>query len=74
METNFNNSATMSSSDTYHTAESSCCSTQLNIVDGPENLIMSDSGVELRPSSRPHEDESDFSSTEDDFNNKVSAQ
>lgn len=49
------------SSDTYHTAASGC-STLLNL-NGTEPL-MSDSGVELRPSSRPHDD-SDLSSTED---------
>lgn len=50
------------SSDTYHTATSGC-STHLLSANGNEHL-MSDSGVELRPSPRPH-DESDLSSTED---------
>lgn len=50
------------SSDTYHTAASGC-STQLLSPNGIE-CLMSDSGVELRPSPRPH-DESDLSSTED---------
>lgn len=49
------------SSDTYHTAASSC-SPILN-VSKPEYL-MSDSGVELRPSSMPPDD-SDLSSNED---------
>lgn len=50
------------SSDTYHTAASGC-STQGLTIEGIEQL-MSDSGVELRPASRP-QDESDLSSTED---------
>lgn len=50
------------SSDTYHTA-TSACSTNLLSVGGIEHL-MSDSGVELRPS--PHlQEDSDLSSTED---------
>lgn len=50
------------SSDTYHTA-ASACSTHLLPPDGLDQL-MSDSGVELRPASRP-QDESDLSSNED---------
>lgn len=46
------------SSDTYHTAASDC-SPVVNI-----DYLMSDSGVELRPASRPHED-SDSSSNDD---------
>lgn len=52
------------SSDTYHTAADSC---------SPENkntkfdYVMSDSGVELRPASRP-QDDSDLSSNEDKVN------
>lgn len=46
------------SSDTYHTAASDC-SPIVNV-----DYIMSDSGVELRPGSRPHED-SDSSSNDD---------
>ncbi|KAF5280415.1 hypothetical protein FQR65_LT03224 [Abscondita terminalis] len=50
------------SSDTYHTA-TSACSTNLLTVGGVEHL-MSDSGVELRPS--PHlQEDSDISSTDD---------
>lgn len=49
------------SSDTYHTAASSCSSVEN--VNKPKYL-MSDSGVELRPSSMP-QDESDLSSNED---------
>lgn len=51
------------SSDTYHTAASGCSITNPLSPNGIEYL-MSDSGVELRPSPRPH-DESDLSSTED---------
>lgn len=50
------------SSDTYHTAASGC-STHLLNVNGTEQL-MSDSGVELKPSPRPPDD-SDLSSNED---------
>ncbi|XP_065167719.1 kinesin-like protein Klp98A isoform X2 [Atheta coriaria] len=50
------------SSDTYHTA-TSACSTSMFIVEGIEKM-MSDSGVELRPGSRPPY-ESDLSSNED---------
>nr|CAI5852223.1 unnamed protein product [Callosobruchus analis] len=49
------------SSDTYHTAPDSCSP----VPSGAKlDYIMSDSGVELRPSSRPHDD-SDLSSNED---------
>lgn len=51
------------SSDTYHTAASACSTHQMLTIEGIEKL-MSDSGVELRPSSRP-QDESDLSSNED---------
>lgn len=54
------------SSDTYHTAADSC-SPDMN--DTKFDYVMSDSGVELRPTSRP-QDESDLSSNED----KVSKQ
>lgn len=49
------------SSDTYHTAPDSC-SPQKN--GNKFDYVMSDSGVELRSTSRPH-DESDLSSNED---------
>lgn len=49
------------SSDTYHTAADSC-SPRKN--DSKFDYVMSDSGVELRSNSRPH-DESDLSSNED---------
>lgn len=63
-ETNIGSSADNCtvSSDTYHTAASGCSTHNLS-TNGIEHL-MSDSGVELRPSPRPH-DESDLSSTED---------
>lgn len=58
---NIANPSTLSSG-TYHTAASACSTNSLpvEIID----QLMSDSGVELRPSSRPH-DESDISSNED---------
>ncbi|XP_057652749.1 kinesin-like protein KIF16B isoform X2 [Diorhabda carinulata] len=49
------------SSDTYHTAPNTCSP---RFVDTKLDPLMSDSGVELRSSSRP-QDDSDFSSTED---------
>lgn len=64
LDTNYTSSleqATLST-DSYHTA-ASACSTNMLIIEGLDHL-MSDSGVELRPSSRP-QDESDLSSNED---------
>lgn len=49
------------SSDTYHTADDSCSPEKKDIK---FDYVMSDSGVELRPGSRP-QDESDLSSNED---------
>ncbi|XP_049826777.1 kinesin-like protein Klp98A isoform X3 [Aethina tumida] len=57
--------ATTHSSDTYHTAPSSCCCTQDATRGGPE-WLMSDSGVELRPASKLHDDESDDLSSNED--------
>ncbi|KAJ8979719.1 hypothetical protein NQ317_015543 [Molorchus minor] len=51
------------SSDSYHTAAGSCGSPDPSITK-LNNHLMSDSGVELRPSSIPH-DESDLSSNEE---------
>lgn len=48
------------SSDTYHTAADSCSPQKKDKFD----YVMSDSGVELRSTSRP-QDESDLSSNED---------
>lgn len=48
------------SSDTYHTAASGCSTLNVNTIEH----LMSDSGVELRPSPRPLDD-SDLSSIDD---------
>lgn len=52
---------TLSSDTTYHTAPNTCSP---RYVDSKLDPLMSDSGVELRTSSRP-QDESDLSSNED---------
>lgn len=53
------------SSDTYHTAPGSCSPLPTTTgQDLKDDYVMSDSGVELRPSSRP-QDDSDLSGNED---------
>lgn len=66
------NSYEQTSSDTYHTAASSCSTTQQqrNIIDGIEKM-MSDSGVELIVTNKPDDDDEEETDSSNDEYNKV---